>query len=281
MRCKLAQEIIDKLRHKDKKNENLLSQEYFKKLYFKTKFLDEQKENITDLYLGLSYGMHGINPDFLSRHSFNYCFPSMDLYTSYRCYLHICDFLPNLKNIYIASAYYAGGHSLNKSMNEHEKSVLLCYNLFWDINITNPLLFKDLSYIKKLTPPSDIYNNGYIELNGVMNNDVELRFLPHKKIYYKYGAGELIWLQKLKNVVDANRHTLTLLLLPFNTDYTNKVKKEIGNDYNQLVLNYAKKNSINILDFSSLKLDSDCFYDPDHMNKKGAEEFTKILNQNV
>lgn len=111
MRIHFIQKLIDKIRNKKIINSDIES------AYFRTKKLCQKRLEIENLYLGLSYGLYGINPKFLTTPSFNYCFPSMDLYTSYKTYLYINDFLPNLKNIFISCAFYSPGWNLNKATN--------------------------------------------------------------------------------------------------------------------------------------------------------------------
>ena len=278
MRIKLLQNFIDKLRAKP--------EGAWVDAWFKTKQLMEVKEEITDLYLGLSYGQYGINPAYLTNPSYNLCMPSVDLYYAYKMYSYFCDTLPVLKNIYIATAFYSPGFCLAKSS---EKEFLEIYELFCGVKNPNTsfntLIRKNLTGLWRKKLP-DKFINGYDKghIDFTINADLEARIKSHYKQYSKYGHGQLEWLYKLSVITKLNGHKLFVILFPLSKEYEQELIRQTGFDLktaNSIILEFCTKHNIDVINLSTLKLEKKYFYDGSHLNAHGAEILSKELNKKL
>lgn len=280
MHIKFVQDIIDKLRGKElykPKSEWL-------QVYFKAQQLLAQKNEIEDLFLGLSYGQYGINPEYLSNNSYNCCMPSMDLYTSYKIYSYYCDELAKLKNVYIAAAYYSPGFSLSKSSeNFRLQSLEIFCGVKDPCNVINPIFKENFAGVFNSKIPCS-YINGYEKgnLDFALPISLKERVAAHFRQYDKYGQIQLQWLYKLKKLSEINGHNLNIILFPFTKEYYDELSREYNvtiQEVNSPIKTFCKKNGINVLDFSCLNIDKKYFCDYDHMTEEGALLFSKKLNE--
>lgn len=147
----------------------------------------------------------------------------------------------------------------------------------------NNILEKGLPPLEKLKPNKNYNDFGFIENPDFLyNTPPKDRVSAHIKQLYKYGQEQLTYLDKLKKITDINNHNLFILILPVSKEYKNEiVTQKAHEDLHQILLDFAKDNSINVINLFSLDLGDDCFGDCDHLNLKGAEIITKILDKKI
>ncbi len=252
-------------------------------VYTKSTELFNVKDEVQDLYMGLAYGQYGINPELLTRSSYNLCLPSMDFYTSYKTYCHFADMLPNLQNIYVVASYYSPGFNLSES---GAKNRLEAYEAFLGAkNPNTPLnhITKKGKYnFSKLEIPDNIKRGFETTETEHINTDNKAAVQRHIKHAQKHGTGELKWLLKLKRVCEMNCCKLNVIILPLSKNYRDEMRNKHKLPIRKALMplaNYCITNDIRILNFSPMEISEDNFLDWDHLNNKGAAVFTKELDE--
>lgn len=243
------------------------------------------------LSTGLSYVETAINDDLLNVPSFNFALSSQDLFYDYNVVKYLLNFQHiknNLKYCIIGLAYYSFDYDLSKSSGATRVHRYLP-TLGTTHNYSNipQLNIMHYNYLK-----TD-YKNDYLRLaqakeNVVMyvgNKDEQDYIAKHnsqmnypetveenKQIFKDYL--ELLKVNNIKPII---------VICPTSINYHRYFNdKTLKNRFYNTLTEFQKQYNFEILDYfeSDLFGDSD-FWDYSHMNKKGANKFTKILNEKI
>ncbi len=86
----------------------------------------------------------------------------------------------------------------------------------------------------------------------------------------------LEYLNRIKNLCEEKHVKLILVTTPLYKEYLNRVPENIKDEYDRLKLKFTKEGVV-VLDYSNAFSEDSDFFDCDHINKTGAEKFTKLI----
>lgn len=274
---------------------------------FKKKNIEKQLNEIEVLNLGSSHGNYGLDSDFYSYRGYNMANVSQSLYYDYHIFNKYCDKMKNLKVVIIPVSPFTLGF---KMIDSEEYWREFFYEWFYGIPMENSSKLIDMrrfsrfalygnkesmQYLKnpnRINIENDFKENGsnikkQYNLEEYMGNISETegkkRADFHEKIFDKKNIEEnMFYLEEIvkkcreKNIVPIIITTPTYVtyyenLNRENLKITEQKLGEIQKKYGVEYYNYLK-------DSRFVKED---FKDNDHLNPKGAEKFSKIVDMEI
>ena len=270
----------------------------------KRTYLETKLDSIQVLILGSSHAYFGINPDNLELKGYNLAGVSQSLYYDEELTRKYTDRLPKLRIVLISISYFSLWYELYLNNIEGWRDYF--YYHFWDIKLDKPQCFdlKQISFI-------DLYGTSYSQ-NAFRKN--------FKVVINDYNASENGWYGadpdiKLDTSEDAAKKIITFYnslmhedLLVKNEQYletivseltkkkiipvliTTPVYKSFSNlmDHgrtevtDEFVRSICRKYHCDYFDYlKDSRFDISDFDNADHLNKKGAEKFSKIINEDI
>ena len=274
---------------------------------FKKKNIEKQLNEIEVLNLGSSHGNYGLDSDFYSYRGYNMANVSQSLYYDSHIFNKYCDKMKNLKVVIIPVSPFTLGF---KMIDSEEYWREFFYEWFYGIPMENSSKLIDMrrfslfalygnkesmQYLKnpnRINIENDFKENGsnikkQYNLEEYMGNISETegkkRADFHEKIFDKKNIDEnIFYLEEIvkkcreKNIVPIIITTPTYVtyyenLNRENLKITEQKLGEIQKKYGVEYYNYLK-------DSRFVKED---FKDNDHLNPKGAEKFSKIVDMEI
>ena len=122
------------------------------------------------------------------------------------------------------------------------------------------------------------YIGGFKTGNGSQIDDVEEEVLRH----YSFNQGDLIsqlslnYLDSIHVLCEQNAIELVLVCTPVHMKYYNSIPKEVIIEFERVLDSYRSK-GVRIFDYSKTDMQDDMFYNSDHLNSIGANEFSSKL----
>ncbi len=92
-------------------------------------------------------------------------------------------------------------------------------------------------------------------------------------VYLKY-------LNRIKDLCKEKQVKLILVTTPLYKEYLSRVPKNIKDEYDRLRTKFTKEGVL-ILDYSNAFSEDSDFFDCNHLNKNGAEKFTKLIAEKL
>ncbi|MFN3968301.1 hypothetical protein [Flavobacterium sp.] len=275
----------------------------------KEKGILQNPKKIEVLILGNSRATLGIDPNQFETYAYNLANVAQPLYYDKRIALKYLDQLSNLKYVFITVdcgslnysrmdsreiwSYYGNGIEYKNEMAFFPKySHLNGYST----SIALKLLKNDLSGKYKVIKAIDLGNDhdlnkpikkGYF---GYIGTRAEGMTPAH--IFNRAGKGldEGISPEKKEitndledfiSILKAKNITPILLTMPCHKDYVNALHKNMvkraESDYQKL----AQKHQLEYWNYLNFPMERTDFHDCDHLNVKGAEKFSKVLNERL
>ncbi len=260
----------------------------------KQKGLVEKSSEIEILILGNSRSDNGLNPTFFSKPAYNLAYGSQTILYDKQLVLKYLPILKKLKHVVLSLDY----HSLSSGYLQERD---FFYYHYFDINVKNKNFIKEkLSYFFYVyTPKISITllkeNKNVKMVNGWSGHDSSIS----SRLTERYGkeraqsfdlainqsrkTKEYIEVQKeyedLIRFLNENKITPIITTAPcnkpftqfldekniqYNLEFIQKMKRK----YNLVYLNSLNDSAFNVSDF----------YNNDHLNKKGAEKYTKKID---
>lgn len=245
------------------------------------------------LVLGNSHTFFGINPSFLNKKTINIANKSRKLETDYLILRKNIEKLSNIKTVIIPISHYT---LFTKDISKKEKR--LYYN-FYNLEEYNQGYFQNslvlnLSF-KELIDNAFFHKPLFSDL-GWRANSENYKY-SEETTKKKIGNIEerlkreltvkmnLNYFEQIISLCEINHKKLVIALPPYHLDFykfsENRYDIEIKNRLSSIDLK-----STRIIDGRSLKINNDSLYENiDHLNKNGAEVFTKkidsILNSEI
>lgn len=253
---------------------------------------------------GLSYAEVGINSKYFSRPIYNLGLGSQDLYYDYVSVKHLynqCgDKMRNMKYALICLAYYSFDYDVSKTKSFEE--LIYRYFGFGDLhnyadetvieNVKMGRAFLDLEIIDKARFNRDSllqhqktnilkYENANDALTSATQSPEILfeKLKAFKKDYYRTRVENTKILRDYVNLLRMHNVKPFFIICPVSRCMREVVSSECKQKLDVLLHEYS---DIKILDYfyNPLFEDGD-FYDFDHLNKKGAIKFTKLLEKEL
>jgi len=265
----------------------------------KKQYLETHLNSIEILILGSSHNQNAINPAFLSKNSCNLAFGGQPISIDYYLLDKYIDKMPKLNTVIFEITTYKFYDELNSSdWNGH------IYSNFYNIKYkAEPFSLKNYSIVySDYTFFSSIFFDfikpfGYkIQKNkfGFITNDFHDRFeklnydsMEIKKTFimqHKFTGKENLAPNKtfLDNSIKkcvSKGIKVVFVTPPLYSTYYNGIPGDAKKEVNNLVSNFAAAYGISYYDFSCDKrFHLHDFKNDNHLNSKGAEKFSEILN---
>jgi hypothetical protein len=220
-----------------------LNSESYYFTYYKLKYILQQKSNIKNIYLGLSY--HNIS-DYYD----DFIYGSHSSAISVRYFF----ILPGLEQLRVIL------------WNKNDIGSFIS-------NLTS-ICFSEYNSKKQFTGTFSNQNHtSSVDLN-ILNSRVNMQFgadsRPKGLSHYN-----ILYLHKIKRLCETHNINLFFINTPLHSHYIKSIPKFFTNHYDQIIFN----NSSLFLDFENiLSNDSDFLPDGDHTSEEGANKFSKLLN---
>jgi len=265
--------------------------------YYKDKKsgFESQLDNIEVLVLGNSHSADGIDPNQFSFETYNMAFRAQTLFFDKRITLSYLSRLPKLKYVFINVSY-----STLYFTHKPERDVF--YHYFYDID------YMDKSFIKE---DISYFYFGYTPNTAVQNIFDFKERVPLSKGWISYDTTN-IGMMNLKeakkrvgyfNEIIAESHSLKDSVVKDLNDFIIKLKSKnitpiiITPPLHEYALSFldpviVKQNNIDIQtlcmernieywDYLKESFQDSEFYNPDHLNEKGAARFSRLLNERL
>lgn len=283
----------------------------------KIKGLDNNQDSIEVLVLGNSHATYGIDPSSFSLNTYNLACVDQSLYFDKRLTLKYIDSIPNLKFVFINIDY----HSLYFSRQENGvRDVWSYYNngiKYKDVNYMkydlSPFVFGYkpkvsfsvlkggiIKWLKNEKPglifgpqkgikPNSQLKNGYIPYENVNKSKFNKKEYSKrakaftKRVNNSTEKDEII--EDISNFIEIlkNKNIVPIILtVPCYSEFVDELDKNIIFKNNNLINEICEEYQIEYWNYLDSKLFTlDDFYNPDHLNKKGAQKISTILNKRV
>lgn len=255
------------------------------------------KEKVEMLATGISYTNMGLRAEVLNKKCFKFSIGSQDIYYDYNIVKYIIknykEKVKDLKYAIIGLSYYSFEYDM--SLSSMKNKVILYYevlkkkhhfieveNLYNEYetnkNIADKIFYKeeDGSYIIKWDIPV-FESTQNKELTGKVQAEIDCNknypktVEENKEIFRKY----------LKLLKEHNIKPI-LVVFPASRYYVKHFSERIEKEFKSIIANFREDFNFQYIDYFKSDLFSDeDFSDTSHLNPKGAEKFTNILNEKI
>lgn len=245
---------------------------------------------------GISYMKSAIETEILCKKYFSIANPSQDLYFDYELVSYIINSnkykLNKLKYMFIGLNYYSFQYDLSKS--SIKEKVLMYYKVIHKcnnynninesiiINNVNEDIAKKIFYINEFNAP---------ELNWSLSDSITYvneengkrqALIDGRKNYPMTVNENRQILKKYISLLKSKDIKPIIIVCPVSKYYAKYFSHRLKDEFNAIINEICKQYDFQFIDYFSNNLFNDeDFYDVSHLNSKGAEKFTKILNNIV
>ena len=241
--------------------------------------------------LGSSHGDYGYVP---CNGEYNLCIPSQDLYYSGKLYEKYVDDMPCLQNVILFYSVFSSGFCLEKTS---EKFYCLPYfkisyikpqtkEAFDNIKTENKQYYACLDLLDEETKVPKNYLGENLDKKGhgggrIGFSNVQERAEKHLKNNQR-GDLELKFLRNLIDKIDQNHHRLFIVIAPAHREYKACLPSgdKLFVSLKNMLVSYDKE--VEIIDlYNNFDLPDDCWWDYDHLNRKGAQIVTVKIRERI
>jgi len=252
--------------------------------------------SVKGLLTGISYAETGVIPGLLSKNIYKFSLASQDIFYDYKIVEYILNNYNNnkIRYVIIGLSYYSFQYDLSLSAMRYKVS--LYYNILKESHNCN---YMYLYYQNQ-------FDENKLIAERLINRDKKIDFKWNSKKLSDLNLEDRIELGKRQANIDCNknypetvkenikifRNYLELLrvyevkpivvVFPASKYYTKYFSKKIEEECYSIIDKFKNEYEFQYLDYfrSNLFKDED-FRDVSHLNKKGAEKFTKILDKDI
>lgn len=260
--------------------------------------LNEHKDTEV-IATGISYMEKGIIGECLCKKIINIANHSQDLYYDYHLIEYILEKynreVLNFKYVFLGLSYYSFEYDMSKA--SMRGKVPLYYEVIGKSHHMNELddliIYKQINetiaqnifkYNKEGAPSINWFNDNLENNMNIFRIDEEIAkkqaLLDGNKNYPETVKENIqIFKDYLKLLKDNNIKPI-VIVCPVSNYYAKHFSQRLTNEFNNIVKEVRKEYDFQFIDYfnSNLFGDED-FYDVTHLNRNGAEKFTKILNE--
>ena len=219
------------------------SAEQYLHSYYKIKLLLKDNPQIKKIYLGFSYH-------------------NLSAYSD--------EFTDGEKTAFVGTKYFfllPAEEQFKMLKSAKENRNILLKNLVKELVNSNIKKTKDLEFIGFY---QNKFNNSKADVKSI-NKRVRQHFYKDNKII-PFSQKNIYYLKKIIELCKEKNLELTIINSPLHPIYKSKIPAKYTNFY----MDFCKKNQLNVLDLSEMKLAEDCYiFDGDHVSAKGSEIVTK------
>ena len=269
---------------------------------YKHKMLTQNYEDIETLIVGDSHALYGINPDYLDSKAFNLANVSQSLYFDDLLFKKHIDSLKNLKQIIMTISYF----SLSKLENtEGDIWRKYFYSNQMDIRVPVISIFDVREYSLSLTRRFKFsvdfikyyYDNEESLVGcdasgwGVLYETTNGKSLDTESWSAAKRHEDFLWdfednIARLQSIIEYCKKIqckVYLVDMPVYHEYVSRLNpdklEKITKSCNDLATHNSNVTYINLR--QDFRLENSDFYDPDHLNHKGAKKYTEIINEMI
>ncbi len=255
----------------------------------------QTKESVEVFITGLSYCLCGIDTKRLIKRALNLAFGSQDLFYDYYLIKYLLnkslDKIINVRHIIIGLSYYSFEYDM--SLSAMKNKTVLYYPIVGTAhhfkNINN--VFEEYSYnvalaqniIKKNEKGGYLINWNKSTSSIVVDSDVKGRKQAESDSNKNYPKtvkeNKQIFKDYLQLLIENNIKPI-VVVFPASRYYTKYFSKRIEDEFHSIISEVKQEYKFQYIDyFRSDLFNDDDFQDASHLNPRGAEKFTKILNE--
>lgn len=256
----------------------------------------DSKQTVQGIITGISYAESGINEKILIKKTCKMARHSQDLYFDYHLVKYVIDnykeVLNTLKYVFISLSYYSFEYDMSYSAMKGKVP------LYYQVIGKKHNLHNIHEYINKTNVNRDIakeifnlYQNGYLEVDWYIRNNYDntsnlsedigkkQALLDGNKNYPETVKENIEILRKYLKLLKDNNIKPVVIVCPVSKYYAKYFPKRLIDEFYMIIRKIGKEYNFQFLDYfdSNLFCNED-FYDVSHLNHKGAEKFTNILN---
>ena len=284
----------------------------------KTEGLKKEAHEIEILILGNSYAAYGVDPNYFTDYAFNIANPGQSIYFNKEITLQNLENLKKLKYVFISldyhSLYFSSqrgdrnifsyyGNGIKHPSENYKKADISPFLFGYDPKVSFSLLkkgilnkwkFRDHNFfidydVELGVLHTDTIEKGYISFSGtdrnVFNNNYYTdRINRHNDLINNSTEEEMV-LNELDELI-TKLHSKGITAIFFSTptfkDYNILLDPDIITDNNLITEKLCKKYNMEFWDYAiNHDFTKDEFFNPDHLNKKGAARFSKMLDSRL
>lgn len=293
------EEIYNQLIHMNIKKETIFQYIKFLDMMWKPfesriYYFEKNIDKIETLITGISYAMAGLKDTFLKKTGYNFASDSQDLFYDYHIFKYILEnFKHNLKYAIIGLCYYSFQYDMslssmkNKTMiyysilkTSHNFKTNFDFDKEYNINkgIANNILRKNQTgyydFSRELKILSDFEYKGVLGKKQAeidCNKNYPKTVEENKKIFKDY-----------LNLLKKHNIKPVVIVFPASKYYTDHFLKKIEDEFHFIIREAKEEYDFQYIDYFRTDLfNEDEFWDVSHLNPKGAEKFTQILNREI
>lgn len=268
---------------------------------FKKDYLDKNASTIQVLVLGSSHGLYGINPQFLSLKTFNAADTSQSLYYDYQIFKKYINSFKNLKKVIISVSYFSLEYNFSASVEAWRE---FFYKRIYEIktesgqdnldirNFSYLALYgqiRSISYALKLfnvNLAENISADGWYNIGPIRDPNarsaLQINIFREASMEAENYSKNVGYLKDMIKLAKENGIEPIIITTPVYSDYSDKIDKEKYNLMQNTIKGLAEEYKIKYFNhFYDKSFAYELFFDDEHLNSKGAEKFTKILDKEL
>lgn len=256
--------------------------------------LNSDKDKIEVLATGISYMANAIDEKKLCKKGGNIAYPSQDLYYDYNIVKYMLKDYKKVKYVLIGLSYYSFQYDmslssmkgnvilyydiihkehnfceLTKLLEERKQLVNIGDNIFKLSKANVPIIEWNVINSQRVTLLDD--DNGKRQALNDGNKNYPETVKENKKIFIDF-------LKLLKK----NNIKPIVIVCPTSKYYSKYFPQKLKDEFYNIIKNIRQRHEFQFLDyFDSEMFYEEEFYDVSHLNSKGAEKFTKMLNEKI
>jgi hypothetical protein len=269
----------------------------------KKNYFEQKLDSIQILILGSSETVNGINPSGLSKYGFNLASESQSLYYDTELTLNYIDKMPKLEYVLISIAYFSLWYEVHSGIENWRDYY---YYHFWRVSLNTPKIF-DLRYysyialygtdfsqvafrnnFKIFVDEETITKTGWSRrTDSMVTENIDsfgerLTQTHTRNMSESVFENNVVYLDKLLRELTKRKLTPVFVSTPVFYSYSNRMDPQKIKTTEGVITGFCSKyhcRYINFLSNSDFKLSD--FADPAHLNFRGAEKLTRLINDKL
>jgi hypothetical protein len=266
----------------------------------KSSYLNENKDDIEILFLGSSHTQKAVNPEFIDSKSINLAHVGQSLDTDLYLLKKMTNQLKNLKLVFIELSYHILEEEPDGKDHWRNHLYLKYYNLnkferpsfFLDQSLiySNPKFFLRQIIFNKRNEKFNDYGYNLNDVNifkglnynieSISNSSYKRLKHRHKEINLSFYNKNIKILNDFVEICKKQNIRIIVHIPPVYKTYINEMDYEKKNRRDSLI-NFFDFKKVNIINWEFENLDVKLFSDDDHLNKDGAELYSRFLNKKI
>jgi glycosyltransferase involved in cell wall biosynthesis len=248
------------------------------------------KNNIELIVTGMSYAEVGIDEKVFAENTFNFALASQDIFYDYQVLKYVLQFKNiknSLKHVILNLAYFAFDYDMSRKISRNR--VHRYFDYFNTTNNNNDVLsvkLLDAEYVKKMD------RNSYIKMtHKKLKNKMDKSTMKQTKNYARYHSN-----MKHDSIAKENKkifkkyldllkkHDInpTIVVFPVTNYYYDNFSYAMKKRFYKVINEFKEEYNFRVLDyFDTDLLEYKHFWDGSHLNKDGANKFSKILRKEI